>query len=63
MDKINTSNALQKKKCKHKLEQSLATTPRSNVYRHLNNQVLNNLEADFIKTHILVLTTSTTSTS
>ena len=49
-----------KKKCKQKLEQSLATTPSSNVYRHLNNQVLNNLEPDFIKTHLLVLTTRTT---
>ena len=58
--KINTSNALQKKKCKQKLEQSLATTPGSNVYRHLNNQVLNNLEPDLIKTHLLVLTTRTT---
>ena len=38
------SNALQKKKCKQELEQSLATIPSSNVYRHLNNQVLNNLE-------------------
>ena len=42
MIKINTSNT-QKKKCKHKMEQSLAATPSSNVYRHLNNQVLDNL--------------------
>ena len=34
------------------MEQSLAATPSSNVYRHLNNQVLDNLEADFVETYI-----------
>ena len=46
---------------KRKLEQSLATTPSSYVHQHLNNQVLDDLKPDFIKTHLLVLITRTTS--
>ena len=34
------------------MEQSLAATRSSNVYRHLSNQVLDNLEADFVETYI-----------
>ena len=52
--KINTSNAKKKKT-------GTTTTPSSYVYRQLNNQVLDNLKPDFIKTHLLVLITRTTS--